>query len=871
MKEKFTTIDLFAVLRELRERLLGMRVANVYDIDQKTYLIKLAKTDLKVMLLLESGVRMHTTEFEWPKHMQPSGFAMKLRKHLRTRRLTALTQLGVDRVVDMQFGSDHAAYHVIVELYDRGNVILTDHAHVILSLLRTRTDADSDVRFANREVFSTETAKMEQPPPSLDGVKDILSAAKPGDSLKQVLNPHFVYGSALLTHCILGAGLKDTLKIGAGVDIEEDLPKVMASLEEADHLFKAIRDQPGKGYLVQKRELLPQVDSAPPITSDEDHLLTNIEFHPLLFRQHESLPHKELDTFDRAVDEFFSSKSGQKQDMKAIQVQKTAVKKLDNVRRDHQKRIDALQKMQSENEYKAQLIEMNLDLVEKACLVIRSAVANAMDWGDIELLVKDYQARGDPVASAIQGLKLNSNEITLLLRDPSEEWDSEGDEETQATKQKPKKKGTKVDIDLGLSAYGNATRMYGGRKQAAKKEQKTIDASGKALKSAERKTKQTLKEAAAVAKILKARKVHWFEKFFWFISSENYLVIGGRDQQQNELLVKKYLKEGDLYVHADMHGATSVIIKNPSGDMVSPKTLNEAGHMAVCYSSAWEARIIISAWWVHHHQVSKTAPSGEYLTTGSFMIRGKKNFLPPCQLVLGFGFLFRVDDSCIANHLHERRVKAEDELSMLSEAVSEVSVEEEELLDEEGSKNGDEDEGSKEGQDEGSKEGQDEGSKEGQEDESEEEDFPWPDTTIAVAHISGGRYELQRGVSVSSSHVSESDRHLSMTDRQDSQDQDDAKRHQHVSAKQRREMKKQRVKSEPVTQAAPVSKPAQKSKSKVQQPPQPEPPQSKRGQKSKQKKIREKYGDQDEVDREVMMSLLACSAVTVLLKFGNLN
>lgn len=28
-------------------------------------------------------------------------------------------------------------------------------------------------------------------------------------------------------------------------------------------------------------------------------------------------------------------------------------------------------------------------------------------------------------------------------------------------------------------------------------------------------------------------------------------------------------------------------------------------------------------------QVSKTAPTGEYLTTGSFMIRGKKNYLPP--------------------------------------------------------------------------------------------------------------------------------------------------------------------------------------------------------------------------------------------------
>lgn len=35
-----------------------------------------------------------------------------------------------------------------------------------------------------------------------------------------------------------------------------------------------------------------------------------------------------------------------------------------------------------------------------------------------------------------------------------------------------------------------------------------------------------------------------FEKFYWFISSENYLVIGGRDQQQNELIVKRYLRPG---------------------------------------------------------------------------------------------------------------------------------------------------------------------------------------------------------------------------------------------------------------------------------------------------------------------------------------
>lgn len=110
-----------------------------------------------------------------------------------------------------------------------------------------------------------------------------------------------------------------------------------------------------------------------------------------------------------------------------------------------------------------------------------------------------------------------------------------------------------------------------------------MESQGKALKSAEKKTKQTLKEMKAIVNISKARKTLWFEKFFWFISSENYLVIGGRDMTQNELIVKRYMRPGDVYVHADIHGASSIVIKNPSGGPIPPKTLNEAGVMAICY------------------------------------------------------------------------------------------------------------------------------------------------------------------------------------------------------------------------------------------------------------------------------------------------
>jgi hypothetical protein len=60
-------------------------------------------------------------------------------------------------------------------------------------------------------------------------------------------------------------------------------------------------------------------------------------------------------------------------------------------------------------------------------------------------------------------------------------------------------------------------------------------------------------------------------------------------------------------------------------------------------------------------QVSKTAPTGEYLPTGSFMVRGKKNFLPPQGLVMGFGFMFKLEESCIGHHAGERAARGYDE------------------------------------------------------------------------------------------------------------------------------------------------------------------------------------------------------------------
>lgn len=77
-------------------------------------------------------------------------------------------------------------------------------------------------------------------------------------------------------------------------------------------------------------------------------------------------------------------------------------------------------------------------------------------------------------------------------------------------------------------------------------------------------------------------------------------------------------------------------------------------------------------------KVSKTAPTGEFLPTGSFMIYGKKNFLSPMPLEMGFGIMFRLDDGSVTRHAGERKDRSaicDETESVLSEAASRYGIE----------------------------------------------------------------------------------------------------------------------------------------------------------------------------------------------------
>jgi predicted ribosome quality control (RQC) complex YloA/Tae2 family protein len=815
MKTRFNTFDIVCTVTEL-QKCVGMRVNNVYDIDSKTYLIRLQRSEEKSVILLESGSRIHETAFEWPKNMAPSGFSMKLRKHVKNKRLESLTQLGTDRIIDLQFGSGEAAYHVILELYDKGNIIFTDFELTILNVLRPHTEGDR-FKFVVREKYPKNRAR-ESSILTKDQLVNILKGAKNGDQLKKVLVPNLEYGPGVIEHVLLKHGFTSGTKIGKTFSIENDSDRVLCALEEAEKLFANAKTCMSKGYIIQKKE--ERISN--PDTREKEYYYSNQEFHPFLYEQHASAIFKEFPSFNAAVDEFFSSLESQKLELRALQQEREALKKLENVKKDHSQRLIALEKTQEIDKQKAELITRNQELVDKAILAVQTALATQISWPDLADLIKEAASQGDEIAQRIRELKLETNHISLYLTDPYAEDASSSEGETD-----DKIPPMVVDVDLELSAFANGRRYYDQKRNAAKKQQKTIESQSKAFKSAEKKTKQTLKDVQTITNINKARKVYWFEKFFWFISSENYLVIAGRDQQQNELIVKRYMKPNDVYVHADIHGASSIIIKNPSGQVVPPKTLNEAGTMAICYSVAWEAKVVTNAYWVWGEQVSKTAPTGEYLTTGSFMIRGKKNFLPLSHLILGFSFLFKLEESCVEKHKDERKVVApgEEDINVNEAEPSKDEEEEVEIPDEsDDEETKDEPTNTLDIEKENTK---------NISSSDDEEDSKFPDTHIKIQHFEGTKINILTEPVITNDEENNSETVVYLGDNNPVV----IKPHQRI-----------RGNSESKTKQKQESKSEEKEDFQKQQ--------TKRGQKSKLKKIKEKYKDQDEEERKLRMEIL---------------
>ena len=196
--------------------------------------------------------------------------------------------------------------------------------------------------------------------------------------------------------------------------------------------------------------------------------------------------------------------------------------------------------------------------------------------------------------------------------------------------------GLEVSLDYTLSLDANASEIYTRSKDIGEKGRRA----GEALAESEAELEKRLKGLDRARKIAATRaqptKQFWFERYKWFITSSGKLVIAGRDVHTNDNVVKKHMKDTDVYVHADVHGAPSVVLKD--GGKATAAELREACNFALAHSKSWIAALTEgAAFWVWPDQVSKTPNPGEFVPRGAFIVRGKRNYEHHLRMELGVG------------------------------------------------------------------------------------------------------------------------------------------------------------------------------------------------------------------------------------------
>ncbi len=193
-----------------------------------------------------------------------------------------------------------------------------------------------------------------------------------------------------------------------------------------------------------------------------------------------------------------------------------------------------------------------------------------------------------------------------------------------------------MELDWTKGVDANASDLYQKGKDIGEKAKRADEALKDSRLELDKLQKGIEKERILAAGRAQPTKQFWFERYKWFITTGGRLVMAGRDTHSNDNVVKKHLKEADLYAHADVHGAPSVVIKD--GAKASNEELRQACQFAIAQSKAWIAAMAEGgAFWAYPDQVSKTPNPGEFVPRGAFIIRGKRNYEYhlPMELAIG--------------------------------------------------------------------------------------------------------------------------------------------------------------------------------------------------------------------------------------------
>jgi predicted ribosome quality control (RQC) complex YloA/Tae2 family protein len=200
---------------------------------------------------------------------------------------------------------------------------------------------------------------------------------------------------------------------------------------------------------------------------------------------------------------------------------------------------------------------------------------------------------------------------------------------------------SKIKIDTSSSLQALASVLF----NEAKRQKAAILSIEKLQKKTEKELEK-LRKQIEISKdsiaLTEVKKKNWYERYRWFYTSDGTLAIGGRDSSSNMAIIRKHLQNSDTVFHADIFGSPFFILK--AEKETTDSSLNEVAHATVCFSRAWrEAMYGLKAFWVNPEQVKKGAPSGQFLSKGSFVIEGQRNYVRVATLKLGVGLLKQDD------------------------------------------------------------------------------------------------------------------------------------------------------------------------------------------------------------------------------------
>ena len=581
--KNMSNVDVYAVCHELNDLLKGARVDKAYQPTKDTVLIRFHVSGKgRVDIVFQAGRRMHMTQYPLPNPKIPPNFPMLLRKYIKGATVEEVKQYNFDRIVELHVAKEQK-FTLVVELFSKGNIILLDEEGKIILPLKRKLWSD-------RKISSKEEYKY----PPKRGIN-------PLEVKKEELEDVFKNSESDVIRTLARSGLGGIYseEILFRSDVQKDQPAAEISDDDLNLIYNSI---------YELFEPLRTSSFHPQIVSDgkEDVL-------PLDLKIYESYKKETFETYNEAADEFFSSEVRETIKNEYEDVWGAEVKKFEKRLKIQEETLDKFNRTIKISKKRGDLLYAHYGEVQGILDIIKDA-REKYSWNEIASKLKTARKQGLTGADIIESLDKLGN-LTLKID------------------------GEVINIDAKLEIPENAEVYYEKAKKAKRKitgVNIAIEKTKKEIEKAKNKKEIEMERVTLPQKRVK-KELKWFEKLRWFISSDGFLVIGGRDANSNEMVVKKYMENNDIYFHSDIHGAPSVVIKS-QGKEIPETTTNEAASFAASFSSAWTKGFgSQDVYWVHPDQVSKTPQSGEFVKKGAFIIRGARNYIRSATLLIAVG------------------------------------------------------------------------------------------------------------------------------------------------------------------------------------------------------------------------------------------